>query len=86
MRTASNPDPLLDDTRTNDNELHQMVWNNFKIDYLWEMDIIRALKERLEHKINFTLLALLPNTINGTSQGQQHLAKEMNMTNKQYLH
>ena len=31
--SANNPDPMLDDTPTNDNELHQVVCNNFKIDY-----------------------------------------------------
>ena len=31
--SASNPDPRLDDTPTNDNELHQIICNNFKIDY-----------------------------------------------------
>ena len=31
--SANNPDPMLDDTLTNDNELHQVVCNNFKIDY-----------------------------------------------------
>ena len=36
----SNPDPLLDDTPTNDNELHQVICNTFKIDYLQEMDVI----------------------------------------------
>ena len=29
--TASNPDPLLDDTPTNDNELHQVICSNFKM-------------------------------------------------------
>ena len=38
--TASNPDPLLDDTPTNDNELHQVICNTFKIDYFQEMDTI----------------------------------------------
>ena len=33
------------------------------------MDIITKLKSRLEHKINFTLPALLPNKINTTTQG-----------------
>ena len=33
------------------------------------MDIITTLKGRLECKINFTLLALLPNKINTTTQG-----------------
>ena len=31
--TSSNPDPMLDNTPTNDNELHQVIVNNFKIDY-----------------------------------------------------
>ena len=30
---ANNPDPMLDDTPTNDNELHKVICNNFKIDY-----------------------------------------------------
>ena len=30
--STSNPDPLLDDTPTNDNELHQVICNTFKID------------------------------------------------------
>ena len=38
--TASNPNPLLDDTPTNDNELHQVICNTFKIDYFQEMDTI----------------------------------------------
>ena len=31
--SVSNPDPRLDDTPTNDNKLHQIICNNFKIDY-----------------------------------------------------
>ena len=31
--SANNPDPMLDDTPTNDGELHQVICNNFKIDY-----------------------------------------------------
>ena len=31
--SANNPDPMLDDTPTNDNELQQVICNNFKIDY-----------------------------------------------------
>ena len=31
LLTASNPDPLLDDTPTNDNELHQVICNTFKL-------------------------------------------------------
>ena len=33
------------------------------------MDIITTLRNRLECKINFTLLALLPNKFNTTTQG-----------------
>ena len=40
IHRASNPNPLNDDTRTNDNELHQQLHGTFKIDYLQEMDII----------------------------------------------
>ena len=60
---ASNPNPLNDNTRTNNNELHQWLCRTFKIDYLQEMDIITRVKVRLECKINITLLALLPNKI-----------------------
>ena len=67
--TASNPDPLLDDTPTNDNELHQVICNTFKINYFQEMDTIIKLQNRLEHKINHTLLALLPNKLNTMKQG-----------------
>ena len=65
----SNPNPLNDNTRTNDNELHQQLCGTFKIDYLQEMDIITKVKSRLEHKINVTLLALLPNKMTGDSRG-----------------
>ena len=57
----SNPDPLLDNTPTNDNKLHKVICNIFKIDYLQEMDIIIKIRNRLERKINYTLPALLPN-------------------------
>ena len=67
--TASNPDPLLDDTPTNYNELHQIICNTFKIDYFQERDTIVKLQNRLECKINFTLLALLPNKLNTMEQG-----------------
>ena len=66
---ASNPNPLNDDTRTNDNELHQQLCGTFKINYLQEMDITTKVKVRLEHKINITLPALLPNKITGYSRG-----------------
>ena len=67
--TVSNPDPLQDDTPTNDNELHQVICNTFKIDYFQEMDIIIKLRNRLECKINYTLLALLPKKLNIMEQG-----------------
>ena len=67
--TASNPDPLLDFTPKNDNELHQVICNTFRIDYFQEMDTIIKLQNRLECKINYTLPALLPNKLNITKQG-----------------
>ena len=69
IHRASNPNPLNNDTRINDNELHQQLCGTFKIDYLQEIDIITKAKARLEHQINITLLALLPNKIQGYSRG-----------------
>ena len=46
IHRASNPNPLNNDTRTNDNELHQQLCGTFKIDYLQEMDIITKVKVR----------------------------------------
>ena len=66
---ASNPNPLNDDTRTNNNELHQQLCETFKMDYLQEMDIVMKVKSRLECKINVTLLVLLPNKMTGDSRG-----------------
>ena len=66
---ASNPKPLNDDMRTNDNELHQWLCGTFKIDYLQQMDIITKVKVRLDCKINITLLALLPNKTKDNSRG-----------------
>ena len=66
---ASNPNPLNNDTITNDNELHQQLCGTFKIDYLQEMDIIMKVKSRLEHKINIILPVLLPNKIVRNSRG-----------------
>ena len=59
----------MDDTPTNDNELHQVICNTFKIDYFQEMDTIIKLRNRLECKINYTLPALLPNKLNTMEQG-----------------
>ena len=67
--TAHDPNPLLDNTATNDNKLHQVICNTFKIDYFQEMDTIIKLQNRLEHKINYTLPALLPNKLNTMKQG-----------------
>ena len=69
LHRALSPNPLNDDTRTNDNELHQQLCGTFKIDYLQEMDIIMKVKSRLEHKINVTLPALLPIKIERDSRG-----------------
>ena len=69
IHRTSNPNPLNDDTKTNDNELHQQLCVTFKIDYLQEVDIIMKVKARLECKINVTLLALLPNKIIQDSRG-----------------
>ena len=68
-RQEDDPYPLSDDTRTNDNELHQQLCGTFKIDYLQEMDIITKVKVRLECKINITLPVLLPNNILDHSRG-----------------
>ena len=80
---ASNSNPLNDDTRTNDNELHQQICGTFKIDYLQEMDIITKVKLRLEHKINVTLPALFPNKIVNDSRG---LATSSDKTGQDKLH
>ena len=69
LLTATNPDPLLDDSPTNDNELHQVICNTFKINYFQEVDTIIKLRNRLECKINYTLPALLPNKLNTMEQG-----------------
>ena len=79
---ASNPNPLNDDTKTNDNELHQQLCVTFEIDYLQEMDIIMKVKARLEHKINVTLLALLPNKIVQDSRGLATSSDKQGMKNK----
>ena len=67
IHRASNPNLLNDDTKTNDNELHQQLC--VTLDYLQEMDIITKVKARLEHKINVTIPALLPNKIIQDSRG-----------------
>ena len=68
IRRASNPNPMNDNTRTND-ELHRQLCGTFKIDYLQEMDIITKVKSRLECKINVTLSVLLPNKLVSNSRG-----------------
>ena len=49
---ASNLNPLNDDTKTNDNELHQQLCVTLKIDYLQEMDIIMKVKARFEKSMS----------------------------------
>ena len=80
---ANNPDPMLDDTPTNNNELHQVICNNFKIDYFQEMDFIIKLRNRLECKINYTLLALLPNKLN--MMRQELVTSGENIRNKRAI-
>ena len=58
IHRASNPNPLNDDTRTNDNELHQQICGTFKIDYLQEMDITTKVKYR-SHFRNKRVIPLL---------------------------
>ena len=81
IRRASNPDPLNDDTKTNDKELHQQVCVTFKIDYLREMDIITKVKARLECKINVTLPAFLPNKVVQDSRGPVTYSEKQNVMN-----
>ena len=83
IHRASNPNPLNDDTRTNDNELHQQLCGTFKIDYLQKMDIITKVESRLERKINITLPALLPNKIASDSRGP---ARSSDRTGQDKLH
>ena len=74
---------MNDGTRTNNNGLHQQICGTFKIDYLQEMDIITKVKSRSEHKINVTLLALLPNKIVSDLKG---LATSSDKTGQDKLH
>ena len=79
---ASNSNPINDDTKNNDNELHQQLCVTFKIDYLQEMDIIMKVKTRLEQKINVTLPALLLIRLYRILEGCQHLVRKLSMKNK----
>ena len=44
VRRPSNPNPISDDVKLNDNALHQQICTCFKVDYLEEMDIIKQIK------------------------------------------
>ena len=57
--STNNPDPMLDDTPTNHNELHEVICNTFKIDYFQEMDIFIKLRNRLERKIKKAIIPIL---------------------------
>ena len=59
--TASNPDPLLDDTPTNDNKLHQVICNAFKIDIFSRNGHHYQITKQITMQNNHTLPALLPN-------------------------
>ena len=69
VHRSSNPNPTSDDSKLNDNALHQQICTHFKVDYLEEMDIIKQTKRKIEQKINVTLPALLPNKVIQTSKG-----------------
>ena len=69
IHRASNPNLTRDDTKLNDNALHQQLCTRFTVDYLEEMDIIKQTQRRLEKKINGTLPALLTNKIIQTLKG-----------------
>ena len=78
---ASNPNPLNDDIKTNNNELHQQLCVTFKIDYLQEMDIITKVKARLEHKINVTYWHFYLTKLYKIPEGRQHLVTKLNVMN-----
>ena len=79
---ASNPNPLNDDTKTNDNELHQQLCVTFKIDYLQEMDIITKVKARLVHTKSMSLYwHFYLRKLYRIPEGQQHLVTKQNVTN-----
>ena len=44
MHRSHNPDPISDDTKLNDNVLHQQLCTHFKVDYLQEMDVTKQTK------------------------------------------
>ena len=52
MCRASNPNPLNDDTKTNDNEFHQQLCVTFQIDYLQEMDLISTFSEKGDQRMS----------------------------------
>ena len=78
---ASNPNPLNDNTRTNDNQLHQQLCCTFKIDYLQEMDIITKVKSRLECKIMSLYWHFYLTKLQVIQEGRQHLVTELGKTN-----
>ena len=44
VHRSSNPNPICDDVKLNDNTLHQQICTHFKMGYLEEMDIIKQTK------------------------------------------
>ena len=78
---ASNPNLLNDDTKTNDNELHQQLCVTFKIDYLQEMDIITKVKARLECKINVAFQHFYLIRLYRILEGRQHLVTILGVRN-----
>ena len=82
IHRASNPNFLNDDTKTNDNELHQQLCVTFKIDYLQEMDLIMKVKTRLECKINATYWHFYLTRLYRILEGWQHLVRKLGMKNR----
>ena len=81
IHRASNPNPLNDDTKTDDNELHQQLCITFKIDYLQEMDIITKVKARLEHKSMSLYQHFYLTKLYRIPEGRQHLETKLGMKN-----
>ena len=55
VHRSSNPNPISDEVKLNDNALHQQICTCFKVDYLEEVDIIKQTKRQIEQKINESL-------------------------------
>ena len=79
---ASNPNPLNDDTKTNDNELHQQLCRTFKIDYSQEMDIIMKVKLEWDAKLILLYQHFYLTRLYRILEGRQHLVTKLGMKNR----